>query len=227
METPELVPAPGDPAVVDWLPISLAGLVERLRTLTASAARPPIVAVDGRGGGGKSTLAARLVAAIPGAVLVGTDDFAWHAPLFGWSELILDGLLVPLAEGRSVRYRPPAWDAHGRDGFIEVPADASMIVLEGVGASWDAFADYVDVAIWVQSDFMEAERRGIARDIESGVNGDAEASVAFWHEWMEAELRFHAADRAWERAMLIVAGTRPGVADGSTASILYVPGPRE
>ena len=83
------------------------------------------------------------------------------------------------------------------------------------------------MAIWVQSDFMEAERRGIARDIESGVNGDAEASVAFWHEWMEAELRFHAADRAWERAMLIVAGTRPGVADGSTASILYVPGPRE
>jgi hypothetical protein len=33
--------------------------------------------------------------------------------------------------------------------------------------------------VWVQSDFAEAERRGIARDIAQGVNGDPEASTRF------------------------------------------------
>lgn len=223
--TEQLVPALGEPVVADWRPISLTDLVERLWTLAPSGRRPPVIAINGRGGGGKSTLAARLVAAIPGAARVATDDFAWNAPLFEWAELVREGLLDPLAQGRSVRYRPPAWEAHGRSGFIEASVDATIIVLEGVGASSRELVDDIDVAIWVQSDFAEAERRGIARDIESAVNGDAEASVAFWHEWMAAELSFHAADRPWERAALIVAGTRPGVQDGSSASLLYRPGP--
>ena len=61
--------------------------------------------------------------------------------------------------------------------------------------------------LWVQSDFAEAERRGIARDIASGVNGDAEATIAFWHTWMAEELPFFTRDRPWERSDLIVAGT--------------------
>ncbi len=220
-----LVPAPGEPVVTDWCHASLTDFVERLRTLAAPGSRPPIIAVDGRGGGGKSTLAERLVSVIPGAALVGTDDFAWNAPLFEWAELVREGLFAPLAEGRSVRYRPPAWDVHGRSGFIEASVDASMIVLEGVGASARELADGIDVVIWVQSDFAEAERRGIARDIESAVNGDAEASVAFWHEWMAAELSFQAANRPWERAELIVAGTRLGMTNGPVDTLLYVPGP--
>jgi hypothetical protein len=59
----------------------------------------------------------------------------------------------------------------------------------------------------VQSDFAEAERRGIARDIEQGGNGDRAETVAFWHEWMEHELRFLERQQPWRRADLIVAGT--------------------
>jgi len=33
--------------------------------------------------------------------------------------------------------------------------------------------------LWVQSDFAGAERRGIARDVAQGDNGDAEQSIAF------------------------------------------------
>jgi hypothetical protein len=82
-----------------------------------------------------------------------------------------------------------------------------VLIVEGVGASRVELTPWLDAGIWVQSDFAEAERRGIARDIASGVNGDAEATIAFWHTWMAEELPFFARDRPWERADLILAGT--------------------
>ncbi len=213
MQPAELTLVPGEPIITEWVAISPADLAARVVGSEADGGRPVIVAVDGRSGGGKSTLAARLVAAHPGAVLVGVDDFAWNAPMFGWAGLVRDGLLVPLAAGRDVRYRPPAWDVHGREGAIEVAANATLVVLEGVGSAATELADLLDAVIWVQSDFGEAERRGIARDIAQGVNGDAADATAFWHAWMADELAFQNVQRPWERADVIVAGTRAGVAD--------------
>jgi hypothetical protein len=57
--------------------------------------------------------------------------------------------------------------------------------------------------VWVQSDWLEAERRGLIRD-----GGDAEA-LGGWRAWETEELPFLAADRPWERAKVIVAGTPP------------------
>ncbi|MDA0142432.1 hypothetical protein OJ962_33415, partial [Solirubrobacter sp. CPCC 204708] len=39
--------------------------------------RPPIVAIDGRSGGGKTSLAHRLAGAVSHAAVVHTDDVAW------------------------------------------------------------------------------------------------------------------------------------------------------
>lgn len=91
--------------------------------------------------------------------------------------------------------------------MIEVAAEVDLVVIEGVGASQREFEHFVDASIWVQSDFQEAERRGIARDMAQGVNGDREQTIAFWHEWMAHEVRFLAEQRPWERACLVVAGS--------------------
>jgi len=40
-----------------------------------------------------------------------------------------------------------------------------------------------------------------------GVNGGREQAIAFWRDWMKAELRFLDEQRPWERADVIVAGT--------------------
>ncbi|OYO25367.1 hypothetical protein CGZ93_01465 [Enemella dayhoffiae] len=166
-----------------------------------------MVAVDGRGAAGKSTLAEFVVARTEGSVVVHTDDIAWHEGFFTWGGLLRDGVLAPASRGESVAFTPPAWGEHGRAGAIEIPVGTALVVVEGTGAAQRAVADLVDVVVWVQSDFAEAERRGIARDLTARVNGDAEQTVAFWHEWMGHELAFFARDRPWDRADLIVAGT--------------------
>ncbi|WP_432524531.1 hypothetical protein [Kineococcus sp. SYSU DK006] len=122
-----------------------------------------------------------------------------------------------------MRYRPPAWEARGRPGAVEVPAGSELVLLEGVGAAQRELAPFLDAVVWVQSDAALAERRGIARDVAEGVNGDLERATAFWHEWAAEELRFLRDQRPWERADLVVAGTP--VTPLAAGRLAVAPGP--
>ena len=167
--------------------------------------RIAIVAIDGRSAAGKSTAAERLRAVIPGACVVHTDDIAWWHSFFGWADLMREGVLEPVRRGElPVRYRPPAWDARGRDGAVEVPAACEVLLVEGVGAGRMELADLLDAVVWVQSHEPEARRRGIERD-----GGDA-AAEAFWDEWDAEEVPFLEDQAPWTRADLVICGT-PGV----------------
>jgi uridine kinase len=204
----------GEPAAGSWQAVRTSELMQ----LVAAATRVPngrarVLAVDGRGGSGKSTLAERLRRGATRSALLDTDDLAWHEPLFGWGHL-LARVLEPLRRGEPVRFQPPAWARHGRRGAIEVPAGLDLVIVEGTGASQREVAALVDAAIWVQADFAEAERQGIERDVAEGVNGGREQAIAFWRDWMAAELRFLDEQRPWERADVIVAGT-PAIALGA------------
>lgn len=197
-----------EPHAGPWREVPLAELVEQL--LGGGAAptgRPAVLAVDGRGASGKSTLARQLEAAVPRSAMVSTDDIAWHHSFFDWAELLAMGVLEPVRRGEAVSFRPPAWDERGRPGAVEVPAGLDLLVVEGVGAGRRELAPWLDAVVWVQADVVEAERRGLARDLAAGEHGSAEAGLAFWHEWMAEELPFLADQRPWERAQAIVAGT--------------------
>lgn len=193
---------PDEPPAGPWRVESLVWLVDLLlRTAGAPDGRPPVVAVDGRGASGKSTLAERLRLSVPGAQVVHTDDIAWAHSRFGWDDVMIGGVLEPLHRGESVHYRPPAWGLHGREGHVDVAAAAPLVIVEGVGASRRELTNLIDAAVWVQSDWVEAERRGLVRD-----GGDAEA-MKNWHAWMSEELPFIAADRPWERATILASST--------------------
>jgi len=204
----------GEPEAGPWRSVPAAALLELILTVTGDpSGRPRVVAVDGRGASGKSTLAARLHALTPSSALVHTDDLAWHEPLFEWGHLLAGGVLRPLHEGRAVCYRPPQWQRRGRAGSIEVPAGLDVLFVEGTGASQREHSDLIDATVWVQADFKRAEQRGIARDVAAGVNGDATQASAFWHDWMTAELAFLHVQRPWERAFAVVNGMPSGPVD--------------
>jgi hypothetical protein len=161
------------------------------------------LAVDGRSSSGKTTLAGRLGVAVPGAAVVHTDDIAWWHSRFGWADLLVDGVLNPARTGQAVSYRPPAWHDRDRQGAIEVPAGCRLLIVEGVGAARRESAAMTDVAVWVQADEREAERRSLAR---VGRPGES-PTVQHLRDWMAEEVPFLAEQRPWERADLVVSGT--------------------
>jgi hypothetical protein len=205
----------GEPPAGPWRVESLSGFVELLaRTVPEPVGRPRIVAVDGRSGSGKTTLTRRLVEAIPAAALVETDDISWYLSRFDWDHLLRAGVLEPVRHGHGVQFRLPDSPVHGVMGHLTVPAGASWVFVEGVGSSRRSLANLLDGSVWVQSDAVEANRRGILR------NGGDERAAQRWDEWMAEELPFLAADRPWERAAFVVAGTSDLVHDPATEVVV-------
>lgn len=201
---------PCEPSVESWSVTELSLFSRSLLGGTdATRGRPQIVAVDGRGAAGKSTLARAICHQVERSAIVHTDDVAWNEPYFRWEALVRDHILRPLHDGREVDFTPPSWAPHHRRGAIEVAPGLQLVVVEGTGAAQAAFSGLLDMIIWVQSDFALAEMRGIARDTAEGVNGNEAETVAFWHEWMAEELTFFEREQPWARADWIVAGTPP------------------
>ena len=204
---------PEEPAVTQWRVSGTDDFVAHLLSLIgAPEGRPAIIAVDGRGGSGKTTLTTALTAA----------DLIWNEPLYDWDQLLVD-TLTQLREAGCLDLVPDKWREHGREGSIRIPTGSPLVVVEGTGAGLRAVGSLIDAHVWVQTGDDVAERRGISRDIEEGVNGDAEESVRFWHWWMAGERTFFTKDRPWERADVIVSGDAPaGVEPGEIA---WIPGP--
>ena len=214
---------PEEPAVTQWRVSATDELVAHLLSLVGTPqGRPAIIAVDGRGGSGKTTLTTALAAAVPGAQAFHLDDLIWNEPLYDWDQLYVD-TLTQLRRAGSLDLVPDKWREHGREGSIRIPAGSPLVLVEGTGAGLAAVRSLIDAHVWVQTGDDVAERRGIKRDIAEGVNGDAEESVRFWHWWMAGERLFFAKDRPWRRADVIVSGDAPaGVEPGEIA---WTPGP--
>lgn len=190
-----------EPVAAPWTATPIADVYRGLRLGPATpAGRPFLLAVDGRQGGGKTTAAERFATLVPGASVVHTDDVAWWDSFFGWEHLMRAGILEPLRRGEPVDYRPPAWGTREREGSIRVPAGAPMVVVEGVGISRRTLAPLFDACVWVQSDFDDANRRGIERQ------GSSREETDFWWEWDRQEQPFLADDRPWLRADVVICG---------------------
>ena len=216
--------APEEPEAKPWhaelLTVVVEGLV-RLGTGRHPGDRSRVLAVDGRSSSGKTTLAARIQAAVAGSAVVHTDDIAWWHSRFGWADLLIDGILLPVHRGEPVTFRPPSWAEHGRGGWIDVPASCPLLIVEGVGAGRREAAYLVDALIWVQSDEREAERRSLARVGQPG----GSRTVRDLRGWMAEEEPFLADQRPWERADLIVAGTPQIPFDPLTELVVAQPPP--
>jgi hypothetical protein len=185
--------------------VDLVDLVQRLPQPAGDT--PVFVAVNGPSSSGKTSLAARLAGALPRAAVVHTDDLAWHHAVLAWDDLLVDGVLTPVRAGHAVRFRPPAWDARGRDGAVEVPAGLSHLLVEGVGVGRSALDDAFDVHLWVET--PRATR--LARDAVRAAAG--EMSPSAYAAWMAEEDAHFTADRPWERAAIIVDGTFGGTGE--------------
>jgi ABC-type cobalamin/Fe3+-siderophores transport system ATPase subunit len=193
---------PGEVEATGWRVEKLADVLRRIREAAPDVAgRPRVIAIDGRGGAGKSTLVERLRALVPASEVVHTDDVAWNQAYFDWGDLMVENILRPLHRGEGVEFRPPAWIEHDRPGAIRVPAGADVVWVEGTGIIRQELARWTDSSIWLQGDLDEQERRLVARD------GDSAAQRRHIAAWLAEELPLMLREQPWAKATIVVAGT--------------------
>lgn len=189
--------------------IAAALIVEAVGRWARSENTRLVVAIDGNGAAGKSTLG-EAVAAQLGAALIHVDDF-WRgasalaggppreepmAPYYDWARL-RDQALAPLLAGRGVRFLAVDPDTEATAERAIEPAP--VIIVEGVSASCEALIDLVDRTILV--DTPEAERLARLRSrVPEGAWDDG---------WLEAE-RHYLATRPPEFFDLVVSGSTTG-----------------
>lgn len=172
-----------------------------------------LIAIDGMGGSGKSTVAAAL-ADLFGAEIVHGDDFyrpmaeAERAELdpeqgyhryFDWQRL-REEVLVPLTVGREARYQRYDWETAAlAPAEVHRVSSMGMAVVEGVYSARPELAGFYDLVVYVDTPADESLQR--LRD-----RGDDHGPIDWESRWRLAEEYYLATTRPRERADLIISG---------------------
>jgi uridine kinase len=182
--------------------VTVQAVLQSVRSASpASDMSTVVVALDGYGGAGKSTLAELLRTLLSAegrrVDLVHTDDFASADNPLNWWPRLIDQVLQPLRDGVAARYQRHDWDL-GQLAEWHLVEPGGLILLEGVSASRNAFRPYLSLSIWIETPADERLRRGLERDGEQARDQ--------WRRWMADEVAWGSAERPWDRADLIVPG---------------------
>ncbi|GIF44032.1 AAA family ATPase [Actinoplanes xinjiangensis] len=157
--------------------------------------RRRVIAVEGRSGAGKTTLAGGVAERL-GAPLIHMDDlYAGWDGLRQGVDALRAWVLEPLAEGRRAVWRRFDWAAGAYAEEHPVP-DGDWLVVEGVGAGGRVLRPYLWRLVWVDAPTAERRRRALARD--------GETYAPHWDRWARQEDAFYAADQVRANADLIV-----------------------
>ena len=155
--------------------IAPPGLISLLAAaLAQQPTKPLVLALDGRCGSGKTTLAAALAQRFPASITLHTDDF--YLPpaqrMDGWERIpcanmdltrLRDEVLCPAKAGNPVPYR--AYSC--REGAYRAPQQLSaqpLVILEGSYSHHPLLAPYEDFRVFLTCSDAEQTRRLQARE---------------------------------------------------------------
>ncbi|EIV91280.1 dephospho-CoA kinase [Frankia sp. QA3] len=178
----------------------------------ARAGDTRVLAVDGRSGAGKTTLA-QAVAERLDAPVVRMDDLydGWDGLAAGIDQLVAR-ILRPLARGERARWRRYDWHQRRYSSDQTLDPATAILVVEGVGAGARAAAPLLSGLVCVAAPVAVRRRRALARD------GDTFAP--HWERWARHEDRYFAAEDVAGRADILVNGApaRDGSTTGGSAT---------
>jgi len=175
----------------------IAEVVRLARSRAPAAGRTRVVAVDGRSGAGKTSLAAALAAALGAPVVAIEYLYGGWDGLDRGIGLLVSAVLEPLAAGRPAHVPRYDWAAAAWDAprLLEPP---EVLVVEGVGAGAQRAAAYESVLIWMEAPASVRKKRALNRD------GDTFAP--YWGTWAAQEDAMLARERTPRRADIVIDG---------------------
>lgn len=155
-----------------------------------STHRPTLIAIEGFGGSGKSTIASKLAEILENAFVVEIDDFivkeklaepSWDTGVFDRTRLEQQVLLPTIAR-KSTSYQKLIWQTGRLSEPTPVP-DVSYLIVEGISAYHPDIEKYYDYKIWIDTPIDLASERGHARD---GSNKNAQ----YWKLWSQNDIQY-------------------------------------
>ncbi|MDA0207966.1 MAG: (d)CMP kinase [bacterium] len=167
-----------------------------------------IIAIDGHGGSGKSSLG-RMLGEKLHATVFHTDDFAsWDNPT-EWYEDMIEQVFIPIENGvKTLSYELSVWEKGKSRGKIENQPVTNIIIVEGVGASRAEFRKYLDFSILVDVPESICIERGVSRDLADMPHKSKTEIRKLWLDWMEEERKYFSKHQPKENADVILDGTK-------------------
>jgi len=187
----------------ETLQSELENVVARGRTM--------LIAIDGRGGAGKSTLARKLAESLSRATVVEVDDFWLPGTLrpgrekviaepgsdYDWHRL-RDQVIWPLSNDEPGRYQRYDWSSDSLREWHDVSA-GGVVIIEGVFSTREELASFYDLRIWVETPEGVCLERGYVKDGKEGRE--------LWdREWMPAYENYINTNSPMTRADYVIEG---------------------
>ena len=132
-----------------------------------------LVAIDGRGGSGKSYLAAQLMSIDRSLKLLPVDHFPCHGEEYPFhptgvqtriSQARLLMALLPLTDNVAATYRRTYWWKTDRVGPLTRIEPGGTVLVEGCYSLLRSLRPLYDFSIWVESPYEQALAKAMARD---------------------------------------------------------------
>ncbi len=170
------------------------GITRIIAALASAAPRAGgsrVVAVDGRSGSGKTSLAAALRDRLRAPVVSLEDLYGGWDGLEHGIDLLVSAVLEPLAAGRAARVPRYDWIAGewAEPAALEPPP---ILVVEGVGAGARRAAAFESVLVWLEVPAPVRKKRALDRD--------GATFVPHWDRWAAQEDAMLARERTPDRA---------------------------
>ena len=173
----------------------VAMLGGRLRAAAPRAGRTRVLAIDGRSGAGKSSLAAAMSREL-GAPVVSLEDLygGWDG-LENGIDLLVCEVLEPLAAGQAALVPRYDWvrEAWLRPTRLDPP---ELLIVEGVGAGARRAAAFESVVVWLEAAAAVREKRALERD--------GAVFAPYWEQWAAQEDAMLTRERTPERADVVI-----------------------